>query len=427
MMEATPRLRSLWRDQRGGYSIMVALLLPVIMGFAALGTETGLWFYAHQSMQGTADGAAFSAATAYAQGNTTTFTTEARAVAAKYGYVHGSNGTTVTVNRPPASGAYTTNANAVEVVVRQAQRRLFSAVVMSNDIDIVARAVATGTPSNIACVLGLDTSAANTVQLLNNATLPDPSCGVASNSSSATGLSLSNNASLAGPVASHGGISVSNNSHLTNSLIQSNAAVTPDPYASSNPGTPPACTTQNGAGANNGSRSLNPDTFVGGVGMARFCSGLNFTNNFNVTFAPGVYFIDSQLVFGNNAIITGTDVTLVINGNYAISIGNNAHVSLSAPTTGPTAGIVFFGSRTGTSTVLQRFANNTVLDLTGAIYFPNQILELDNNASSAPNGGCTQIIGRVVRFQNNVDLGANCAGTGVKQIGLGSGGVSLVE
>jgi Flp pilus assembly protein TadG len=406
---------------------MVALLLPVIMGFTALGTETGLWFYAHQTMQGAADGAAFSAATAYGQGNTTMFTSEAQAVAAKYGFVNGSNGTTVTVNRPPTSGAYTTNASAIEVIVQQSQRRLFSAVLMSNNVNIAARAVATGTPSSVACVLGLDTTANSTVQLFNNALLPDPNCGVASNSSSASALSLSNNASLAGPVISHGGISLSNNSHLTNAAVQSNAAATPDPYAASNAGAPPACTSQNGAGANNGSRSLSPDTFVGGVGMARFCSGLNFTNNFNVTFAPGVYFIDSQLVFGNNATITGTNVTLVINGNYAISIGNNAHVSLSAPTTGPTAGIVFFGSRTGTSTVLQRFANNTVLNLTGALYFPNQILELDNNTSTLPNHGCTQVIGRIVRFQNNVDLGANCSGTGVMQMALGSGAVSLVE
>jgi Flp pilus assembly protein TadG len=431
----TPATRSflapwsaLWRDRRGGYSTMAALLMPVLAGFTALGTETGLWFYAHQTMQGAADGAAFSGATAYSQGGTTTYSGEAQAVAAKYGFVQGANGTTVTVNHPPTAGAYTTNANAVEVIVQQTQKRLFSAVIMANDVNIVARAVATSTPSNSTCVLGLDTSAANTVQLLNNAALPDPNCGVASNSSSATAVSLSNNATLAGAVTSHGGIFTSNNSFATNPSQQSNAPVTPDPYAAANAGTPPACTSQNGAGANNGSRSLSPDTFVGGVGMARFCAGLNFSNNFNVTFAPGVYFIDSQLVFGNNATITGTDVTLVINGNYAITINNNAHVTLSAPTTGPTAGIAFFGNRTGTSTVTQRFANNTVLNLTGALYFPNQILELDNNTSSLPNHGCTQVIGRMVRFMNNVDLGANCAGTGVKQIGSGGGGiVSLVE
>ena len=69
-----------------------------------------------------------------------------------------------------------------------------------------------------------------------------------------------------------------------------------------------------------------------------------------------------------------------------------------------------------------------MLNLTGALYFPNQILELDNNTSSLPNHGCTQVIGRMVRFMNNVDLGSNCAGTGVKPIGPSGGGVvTLVE
>src|SRR5690349_18608151 len=127
MTETTRGIHSLWHDRRGGYTTMAALMLPVLMGFTALGTETGLWFYAHQTMQGAADGAAFSAATAYNQGNTTTLTSEAQAVAARYGFVHGANGTTVTVNRPPTSGAFAANANAVEVIVQQTQRRLFSA------------------------------------------------------------------------------------------------------------------------------------------------------------------------------------------------------------------------------------------------------------------------------------------------------------
>src|SRR5689334_20435506 len=102
MIAATAKLRRLWRDQSGAYSTMVALMLPVLMGFAALGTETGLWMYAHQNMQGAVDGAAYSAATAYAQGNTATFQADARAIAARYGYING-NGTSVAVNRPPAS------------------------------------------------------------------------------------------------------------------------------------------------------------------------------------------------------------------------------------------------------------------------------------------------------------------------------------
>lgn len=416
----------LWNDRRGSYSVITALVFPIAVGFVGLGTETGLWLYTHQTMQSAADGAAFSAATAHLKDGAAGHTAEARAVAARYGFVNGADGTSVIVNRPPLSGPSTSNQNAIEVIIQQPQRRLFSAVLANTPLSIAARAVAATSAAGTACVLGLDPTAASTVHLSNNAILPDPNCGVASNSSAANGLSLSNNARIDGPVNSHGGISLSNNAVLTGNPVLSNAPPIPDPYAASDPGPPPPCTAQNGSGTNNGSRTLQPDNYVNGVGVTRFCAGLNFTNNFTVTIQPGIYFIDSQLIFGNNASIHGTGVTLIINGNYAINIGNNAFVDLSAPVSGPTAGIVFFGSRTGTPTVTQRFSNNTVLNLTGALYFSNQILELDNNASTAPNGGCTQVIGRRVVLQNNVDLGANCAGTGTTPISIG-GAVALNE
>lgn len=418
--------RALWRDCRGSYSVVTALMLPVVVGFVGFGSEAGLWLYDHQKMQGAADAAAYSAGLAYAAGNTSGFQAEAKAVAAQYGFVDGTGGTTVTVNQPPASGAHTSTPDAIEVVIRQSQTRLFTAALSSSNVDIAARAVATASAADTACVLGLDPAASGTVSLSNNAVLPDPDCGVVSNSSSASGLALSNNAVINGSTSSHGGDSLRNNARLNGHPNLTNAAAVPDPYASENPPSPPACTSQNGAGSNNGSRQLSPDATINGVPMAHFCNGLNFTNNFSANFAPGIYFIDQQLVFGNNAIITGTNVTLVINGNYAISIGNNATVDLTAPTSGPTSGIVFFGGRSATSTVVQDFSNNTILNLTGAIYFPNQILNFDNNASTSGNNGCTQVIARIVQLANNVSLGANCDSAGTTPIGFG-GAVALVE
>lgn len=422
-----PALKRLWRDRRGSYSIMAGLMAPVLVGFTGLGTEVGMWFYTHQAMQSAADGAAFSAAVAHAQGNTTTYQNDATAVAARYGFVNATGGTTVTVNRPPLSGPNAGNANAVEVLISQPQSRLFSAALMSGPLTIGARAVATAAAANVACILGLDPTAANTVQLMNNSVLPDPNCGVASNSSHAQGLSVTNNAVVAAPITSHGGIAAANNAQLLGSPNQTNAAAIPDPYAAVNAGTPPACTTQNGTGINNGTRTLRPDVVVGGVGYARFCAGWNFSNNFQVTLEPGVYFIDTRMTITNNAVLRGDGVTLVVNGDYAIGLGNNAIIDLSAPTSGPTAGLVFFGSRTGTPTVQQTFSNNTIFDLTGAIYFPNQIINFNNNATTAPTGGCTQVIGRMVRLSNNVNIRANCNGTGTSQMAVNGGGASLIE
>jgi Flp pilus assembly protein TadG len=423
-------LRPLWRDRRGSYSMMTALLLPVLAGFAAFGSEVSLWFYNHQTMQGAADAAAYGAALSYSLGNTTNFTAEAKAVAAKYGFTDGSGGTVVTVNRPPTTGSHTSIQGAVEVIVQQSQTRLLSAALTGAPMTIKARAVAAGTAGQNACVLGLDSSASQTVTLSNNALLPDKNCGVASNSTSTTGLYLSNNAIIDGPTSSSGGTVVSNNAVLGGTSNVTNAPPIADPYAASNPpATPSTCTSQNGSGSGvprGGPRNFVPDSFVNGVGVTRFCSGLSFTNNFAANFAPGVYYIDSALTFGNNAVITGSGVTLVINGNYAINIGNNASVTLTAPTSGPTQGIVFTSGRTADSTVTQTFSNNTILNLTGAIYFPNQTLQFDNNGSTVPGSGCTQLVARKIQLMNNVDLSANCGGTGVKPITFG-GSLALVE
>lgn len=420
------RVQRLWRDRGGSYSVMAALTLPVLVGFTGLGTEAGLWFYTHQAMQGAADGAAFSAAVARSQGNSTTFRNDATAVASRYGFVDGSGGTLVTVNRPPLSGPNTDNVDAVEVVIRQPQQRLFSSVLASGPLTISARAVASGVAPRVACILGLDPAAASTVQLLNNAILPDPDCGAASNSTSANGFQVSNNAVAHAPVSSSGGLVTQINAQLLGSPNLSYASPIPDPYASASAGTPPACTAQNGSGTNNGSRTLRPDVYVGGVGYAHFCAGLNFNNNFQVTLEPGVYFIDMQLSIRNNAVLTGTGVTLVVNGNYAINLSNNAIITLTAPTAGPTSGLIFFGSRTGTPTVTQTFSNNTSFNLTGAVYFPNQIINFENNGTTAPTGGCTQIIGRMVRLSNNVNIRANCEGTGTTSMTF-AGGASLIE
>jgi hypothetical protein len=426
MTERFSALRRLWRDRRASYSVVSALLLPVVTGFAALGTETGLWFYTHQNMQGAADGAAFSAAVARVHGDNTTFQSEARVVAARYGFVDGNSGTIVQINQPPTSGPNMGNANAVEVRIQQPQQLLLSSVFLSAPMMITARAVANATGAAVACIIGLDPTAIDTVLIQNNATLPDPNCGVASNSSSPNGFRVSNNANVYSPTISHGGMNLQINSHLYGGPNLTNAAPVPDPYADNNPPAPPPCTAQNGVGTNNGVRNLVPDVTVGGVGMTRFCGGLNFNNNFQANFAPGIYFVDTQLVFGNNAIIRGTNVTFVVNGNYAISLGNNANIQITAPTEGPTAGILFFGSRTGTPTVQHTFANNTVLNLTGAVYFPNQIVNFNNNGTTAPSGGCTQVIGRRVTIANNVTLRANCNGTGTEQVSF-AGAASLIE
>jgi Flp pilus assembly protein TadG len=54
------------RDRRGAVAFAVAVLLPVLVGFAGIGIEVGLWFAIQRQNQSAADAAAISAALEYA-------------------------------------------------------------------------------------------------------------------------------------------------------------------------------------------------------------------------------------------------------------------------------------------------------------------------------------------------------------------------
>jgi Flp pilus assembly protein TadG len=92
-------LRRFACDRSGSYVILSAVLMPVLVGTAGLGTEVGLWYYKHKNMQSAADSGAVSAATAGSN-----LTAEANAITASYGYANGVSNVTVAVNQPPKTG-----------------------------------------------------------------------------------------------------------------------------------------------------------------------------------------------------------------------------------------------------------------------------------------------------------------------------------
>jgi len=402
------RFRPFWRSRSGVVAIQIALLMTLLIGFGALGSEVVFLLVMHRTMQSAADAAALGGATAIATGYPASPALEAEAAAGGAGFVNATAGATVTVNIPPQSGPNTGNTSAVEVIIDQPQTlgmiRLFGPATY----DVGARAVAIAGSSGQYCVLALDPSASGAITIANNAVVSNPDCGVADNSSSASALVLNANATIDGPVTVHGGWSLGANATLANSQKVSNAATTADPYANVAVQTMPGCTSQAGSGGRNATINLTP---------GHFCSGWNYSSNVTVNLAPGTYYVDQQLSLANNATLNGTGgVTIVVDGNYALNLSSNVQVNLTAESSGPYAGLAIFGSRTGTSSVNQSFANNVTLNIVGALYFPNQIISINNNGVVGRTG-CTQVIGRILNLSNNVYLDNQCAGTGARPIG----------
>ena len=404
--------RKIRQNRQGAVAIQFAIIATTLIGMAALGVDIGFVYYKHREMQSAADAAASGAGTALAKGYPANIGLEARALAAAVGFVDGANGVVITVNRPPTSGSHTTDPNAVEVFIAEPQTLNLVSLFRSGLFNVKVRAVAIQGTQGSYCVLGLDTAASGAVKTENNGVVSSTTCGVGVNSSSNSALILDNNASIKGPVSVVGNWSIDNGSSLpTNPAPKNHASPLTDPFGTVT------------FTVNTPTRTQPTGCTICNLLPGHYTAGLNYSNNKTLNFAAGVYYIDTRLTLSNTVTVNATGgVTLVINGNYAISIGNNVTFNITAPTSGPTAGIAIASIRTATKTVTQKFSNNAILNLTGAIYFPNQIVQFDNN-SFINTTTCGQIVARIVQLQNNANLKNQC---GTHNI-TGGGKTQLVE
>jgi hypothetical protein len=133
----------------------------------------------------------------------------------------------------------------------------------------------------------------------------------------------------------------------------------------------------------------------------------------DVTLQPGVYVVSGgNFKVNANANVSGSGVTIYIKSGSTVSINGNATVNLSAPTSGPYSGLLFFGDRSGTGGVT---LNGTASSkLTGAVYFANQDISYLGNFSG--NGGCTQVVGKTVEWSGNAAITQDCTAYGMKTI-----------
>jgi len=426
------------RDRRGAVAVAVAMLLPILIGFAGIGIEVGLWFAIQRQNQSAADAAAISAALEYAaqiQRGVPTDPAAATAAATTAANCNlfstsssssnsvcplpSSASNTITLYTPSSNGA---QPNAVQVVLTQPLNTTFANIVTAiwgpsvNTVNVTTTAIASFPVSGPACYLALDKGAPNAFLVDNNGALLNPNCWVASNSSSASALNCNTNCVIAAPTTVVGGHAVSNDSHLNGSPNRTYASAIADPYASVAIDNAGPCTSNTTLTTG----SLNPISF------GHYCGGIQIADGSTLRMGPGVYYIDKVFNISNGSTLNAQGgVTIIINGPpYCIGddptcqaghgIGENSTLYMTAPTTGRFAGIAIFGPG-GNPTMIQEFANNSRNNIQGAIYFPSQTIQFDPN-SQLNSALCTQIIGDKIHIENVANMSNGCGGTGITSI-----------
>jgi Flp pilus assembly protein TadG len=399
-------LRRFAGDQSGSYVILSAVLMPVLVGTAGLGTEVGVWYYKHKHMQSAADSGAVSAATAGSN-----LAAEANAITASYGYANGVSNVTVAVNQPPKTGNYAANPQAIEIIVSQPQQRLLTALFGSAPVPIMARAVALPN-AGTGCVLALNSSASPAVKVSGGNSLSLVKCNLYSNSGASPSLDVSGSATItANQVGVVGDISGASNITVTNGL-RTHIRPVADPYADVIPPAKPSCSSAKiTVNANGKTNSLEPGCYSGSITVNAGAT---------LSLSPGIYYLDgANFSVAGNATLTGTGVTLVFTGSGSswgtASIGSNAIVDLTAPSSGKTQGIVMYGDRKMPAGTAFNLTGGGTQNFGGAIYLPKASLNFAGGNSTKTS--CTKVIADTLAFTGASNLQVNCAALGTAAIG----------
>jgi hypothetical protein len=339
--------------------------MVVVLGLVGLSIDTGYLELVKIRAQTAADAAALGGVNERKVNGASNVTTSARADAAANGFTHGANGVTVTVNNPPASGYYTGDSSAVEVIVKKNTKALFLSLLGFQNMGVTARAVARlGAGTN--CMYVLDGSVSGAMSISGGVTV-QTACGVVINSSSNTALTISGGSRLQSTYTSIAG----------SYSVNGGSSISPIPVTHTDPEADPlASLAAPAVGACDHTSYSISGGATGSIAAGVYCNGISASGGSRLTLGSGTYILKGGgLNISGGAVVTGSGVIFYLTqgGGYsygAVSLSGGTTVTLSAPTTGPFAGILFFQDRSVAGGGASTFSGGTMATLTGTLYFP---------------------------------------------------------
>jgi hypothetical protein len=369
----------------------------MLMGCLALSVDAGRILLAQRQMQAFADAAAMAGALEITTCGTTTNCTAMQNAAKSAAQEVGASSVTIVTqcasssgdtglvvqlnNGPCALGTADPNhgsASYVEAVVGEQVNTIFGNALGQGSFNVKARAEAGGGSPEY-CVYLLSPSASDALLVNGNATL-SASCGIQVDSGATPAAIFNGGDTITSKVLDIVGTDINNGNNTISPSPTTGASSQPDPLSSLATPTVGSCgsgsgTTWNGS-ASTAIPSSSPATFNQGV----YCGGIILNGSINATFNPGTYIIEGNMILNGSDTITGSGVTFYFTSG-SLTMNGNSHAVLSAPTTGTYAGILYFQSRTDSSSII--FNGDSTSGWQGTIYAADASLTINGGNSSA--------------------------------------------
>jgi hypothetical protein len=280
-----------------------------------------------------------------------------------------------------------------KVVIHAIRNNTFGFVLGRQSSPIAASAVARLFGSSKICVLGLDPSASDTINLTDTAKIETHGCAVQANSTASDALTVWNGAQIDSATTCSAGGYRGTSTGVTPQAT-TDCPVIADPLGKRSPPARAAkvCDFQYKQ-VNSGSETLNPGVY---------CGGLNISTGATVKFSPGIYVMrDGVFQASNGSSISGTGVGFYLQGdNSVFKFNTDSYVNFTAPTDGDMAGLLFFADR-ASSQRLHQINSNNAHNLVGTIYLPNDTFQVSTGTPVADKSAYTAVVARKITLNSS--------------------------
>jgi Flp pilus assembly protein TadG len=404
MLTALRRLRD---DRRGNALVIAAGALPLLLGSAGLATDTIQWALWKRQLQRAADSAALAGVYARVQNNSGQ--TAQQAVDVDLSKNHHTQISLMSgypqVGFPISTGW--TNGVSVNLAIQKSLG--FSSLFLSSTPIITAKATAATIATGVYCVVSLEPTSATGITATGNGSI-DLGCGMITNSTSLTAAIATGSSEVhATPIAAVGSIAASDNWNGAELLPFTVRQA--DPFADLSP---PSFTPCQGAASRlrvGSNQTVNRSADTGVVCV----SDMDLQGD--VTLGSATYVIDGgDFDVGAQAKVRCTGCTIILTNSSSGStatigtadINGGAQINMSAPTTGTYKGLLFYQDprASSSSNDVNKINGNSDSLLTGALYFPKQLLQI--NGTAGLKFRCAQFVSRTVEFSGNGSITNTC-------------------
>jgi Flp pilus assembly protein TadG len=372
-------------ERRGNVCVLVALLLPLLIGIAAIAIDGGVLMDDRQRAQSAADAAALAAAGQLflnwqsSQG----LDPKGKAVAAAQALATQNGFPTVAVNICPATYASGPNQGKsippgyAEAIITYSQKRYFSAIYGSTQITVRARAVARGQwkASNNG-ILVLNPTASGALTDVGNGTLKVVGASLIVDSSASDGGTATGGGTVSAPEIDFSGSPGYSGSGTWQGTLKSSQPPTPDPLAYLPEPDPSTMTSYNKVTlSGKKATTIYPGTYNGGI---------NVSGQATLNMDPGIYYMDGGgFSFTGQGSLNAAGVMIVNapqSSSDLININGNGAINLSPPTSGIYAGISLWQVRSSTNDI--NVTGNGGSAMSGTFYTAHGTLNVTGNGTN---------------------------------------------